>query len=51
MNINEPANSRMLAILIQPVIAEDRRKFIQGAEDAKSMDEFIKTLDKYRTEY
>ena len=51
MNINEPANSRMLSILIQPVIAEDRRKFIRGAEDAKDLDSFIKTLDKYRTEY
>jgi hypothetical protein len=51
MNINEPANSRMLAILIQPVIAEDRRKFLRGAQDADDMDSFIKTLDKYRTEY
>lgn len=49
MNINEPANSRMLAILIQPVIAEDRRKFIRGAEEAKDMDSFIKTLNDYRT--
>lgn len=49
MNINEPAISRTLAILIQPVIAEDRRKFIRGAEEAKDMDSFIRTLDQYRT--
>lgn len=49
MNINEPANSRMLAILIQPVVAEDRRKFIQGAEEASDMDAFIESLDQYRT--
>lgn len=51
MNINEPANSRMLAILIQPVIAEDRSKFIRGAEEATDMESFIKTLDNYRTAY
>jgi hypothetical protein len=51
MNINEPGNSRMLAILIQPVIAEDRRKFIRAAEDAESMDEFMLTLNDYRTIY
>jgi hypothetical protein len=50
MNINEPANSRTLAILIQPVIAEDRRAFIQDAEKAKDMNEFIQNLQRYRTE-
>lgn len=49
MNINEPANSRMLAILIQPVIAEDRPKFLRGAQEAKDMESFIKTLDRYLT--
>lgn len=41
----------MLAILIQPVVAEDRRKFIRDAEEAKDMDSFIKTLGNYRTTY
>ena len=50
MNINEPANSRMLAILIQPVIAEDRQKFIRDAESAKDMNEFMQNLQRYRTE-
>jgi hypothetical protein len=50
MNINEPANSRMLAILIQPVVSEDRSKFIRGAEEAEDMDSFIETLDNYKTE-
>ena len=51
MNINEPGNSRTLAILIQPVVAEDRRKFIQAAEEAESMDAFMLTLNDYRTIY
>lgn len=51
MNINEPGNSRALAILIQPVIAEDRSKFIRDAEKAKDLDSFIKTLNNYRTIY
>lgn len=51
MNINEPGNSRSLAILIQEVIAEDRRKFIQGAENAESIEAFISTLNNYRTIY
>jgi hypothetical protein len=49
MNINDPDNSRTLAILIQPVIAEDRRKFIKAAEEATSMEAFMKTLPNYRT--
>jgi hypothetical protein len=49
MDINEPANSRTLAILIQPVIAEDRRKFIKAAEDAVDIEAFVKTLSNYRT--
>lgn len=51
MNINEPAISRTLAILIQPVIAEDRRKFIRGAEEAKDLNSFIKSMVDYRTSY
>jgi len=50
MNINDPAISRTLSILIQPVVAEDRRKFIQGAEKASDMNSFIKSMDQYRTE-
>jgi hypothetical protein len=49
MNINDPAISRMLAILIQPVVAEDRRRFIEGAEQAEDMDSFIESLDEYET--
>jgi hypothetical protein len=49
MNINDPAISRMLAILIQPVVAEDRRRFVEGAEQAEDMDSFIESLDEYRT--
>ena len=49
MNINEPNNSRTLAILIQPVIAEDRRKFIRAAEAAPNMEAFMRTLNDYRT--
>ena len=49
MNINEPNNSRTLAILIQPVVAEDRRKFIRAAEEAESMEDFMRTLNDYRT--
>lgn len=49
MDINEPANSRELAILIQPVAAEDRRKFISDAKEAEDMESFISTLGKYKT--
>lgn len=50
MNINDPKISRMLAILIQPVVAEDRRKFIQSAEQAADMGSFVKTFKDYRIE-
>jgi hypothetical protein len=49
MNINDPTISRQLAILIQPIVAEDRRKFIRDAENAKDMDEVLRSLPKYRT--
>ena len=49
MNINDPTTSRELAILIQPIVAEDRRKFIRDAENAKDMNEVIRSLSKYRT--
>ena len=49
MNINDPDTSRILAILIQPVVAEDRRKFIKAAEKASNMEAFMKTLPDYRT--
>jgi hypothetical protein len=50
MNINDPAISRMLAILIQPVVAEDRRRFIEVAEQVDDMESFLETLDAYGTE-
>jgi hypothetical protein len=47
MNINEPVNSRMLAILIQGVVGEDRDQFLEDARNAKDMDTFIKGMSKY----
>jgi hypothetical protein len=49
MNINKSEISRTLAILIQPVIAEDRFKFIEAAKKAPDMVAFMKTLGDYRT--
>jgi hypothetical protein len=49
MNIDQPSISRTLAILIQPVIADDREKFLEGAERAENMEDFMKTLKNYRT--
>ena len=46
MNIQDPDTSRILAILIQPVKAEDRREFIKRAEAAPDMDSFIDSLGK-----
>ena len=50
MNINEPEISRTLAILIQPVVSEDRRKFIAQARKAKDIDSFIKQVMKNNAE-
>lgn len=49
MDINKPDISRTLAILIEPVIAEDRAKFRENAEKAANMESFMKTLKNYRT--
>ena len=49
MNIEEPNTSRILAILIQPVIAEDRMKFIADAKAAPDMETFVEGLNNYRT--
>ena len=49
MDINEPTNSRTLAILIQPIVAEDRKRFIEDAQKAKDMEEVMKNLSRYRT--
>jgi hypothetical protein len=49
MNINTPANSRMLAKLIQNIVAEDRDRFIRDAKQATSIQDFINAMGKYRT--
>jgi hypothetical protein len=49
MNINTAANSRMLAKLIQNIVAKDRDQFIQDAKQATSMQDFINAMGKYRT--
>jgi hypothetical protein len=50
MNINEPANSRILAELIQGVPGDDRMDFIAKARKAKDMDSFIKEFMKNNAE-
>ena len=50
MNINDPTISQTLAVLIQPVVFEDRRRFIADAEKAPDMESFIKGLDRYEVE-
>jgi hypothetical protein len=50
MNINDPTISRTLAVLIQPVVFEDRRRFIEDAEKAPDLDSFILGLGKYETD-
>jgi hypothetical protein len=47
MNINEPVNSRMLAILIQNIVRKDRDQFLEDARNAKDMDAFLKGMVKY----
>ena len=49
MNINTPANSRMLAKLIQNIVFKDRDQFIQDAKQATNMQDFINAIGKYRT--
>jgi hypothetical protein len=49
MDINTPANSRMLAKLIQNIVAKDRDQFIWDAKHATSMQDFINAMGKYRT--
>jgi hypothetical protein len=51
MNINEPTTSRQLSILIEPVLAEERRRFIQDAREAEDMESFMSGLNKYKTIY
>ncbi len=49
MNINDPTISRILAVLIQPVLFEDRSKFIENAEKAPNMESFIRGINRYKT--
>jgi len=51
MNINEPTTSRQLSILIEPVLAEERRRFLQDAREAEDMESFMSGLNKYKTIY
>jgi hypothetical protein len=48
MNIKSPKISRLLAELIQPVIVEDRKRFIEDAQRAKNMGEFLKNYKTYK---
>lgn len=48
MNINKPDTSRTLAKLIQMIVFEDRERFIEDAKKAKSLEQFAKTIGKYR---
>lgn len=50
MNINDPTISRILAVLIQPVLFEDRRKFVEDAEKATNMDSFVQGINRYKTD-
>ena len=47
MNIDEPKVSRLLANLIQPVESGYRRRFIEDAQKAKNMKEFLKNYKTY----
>lgn len=51
MNINEPTISRMLAILIQPVEAKERRRFIRDAESSPDLETFIRSLNEYEVSF
>jgi len=42
MNINEPANSRILAQLIQGVPGDERMRFIEDARAAKDIESFTR---------
>ena len=42
MDINEPNNSRQLAIFIQGLDPDEKIEFIKEAKRAKDMDSFIK---------
>lgn len=48
MNIADPTISRLLAILVQPVHAEDRLRFIKDSRKAKDLKEFLKLYRTYR---
>jgi hypothetical protein len=42
MDINEPNNSRQLAILIQGLRPDEKTEFLKEARRAKDMESFIK---------
>lgn len=48
MNIHTPVISRALAILIGTVHPEERTRFIEDAEKASDIGEFIKGMGKYK---
>jgi hypothetical protein len=48
MNIEEPKVSRLLANLIQPIESGYRRRFIEDAQKAKNMKEFLGKYKNYK---
>jgi hypothetical protein len=48
MDIHNPRTSRRLAILIQPVAASDRTRFISDAEKASDMKAFLAKYANYK---
>lgn len=48
MDISKPSISRLLAELIQPIEPEDQRKFIEDAQKAKNMKEFLGKYKNYK---
>jgi hypothetical protein len=49
MNLKEPNTCRVLAILIQDVVFEDREQFINDAENAPDMKTFMEGMTRYKT--
>jgi hypothetical protein len=48
MNIADPAISRLLAVLVQPIHAQDRLRFIKDSQKVKNFKEFLKLYKTYR---
>jgi hypothetical protein len=51
MDINSPTNSRLLAIFIQNIAAEDRPRFLEDARKAEDMEDFLPLVPKYKSKY